>query len=162
MPPQPDDRLADNRPTKMVGQECNSDTGCNYTLPILPAPGDLVRVGIEAADLLVAGWRWLFSAENVAKFDWSRAQHIFRDAEGHINPATAAERAWYAALFTRVASDINNLRQDAVAAGIISQQAADAGVKAYTWLSQAGPQVWVTVRNGIVLNAGINLGGATR
>jgi hypothetical protein len=95
-------------------------------------------------------------------FDWSRARHIFRPDIGHVNPATMASKQRFAALFEEVASNSANLRTDAVQANIITQQAANAGVRAYTWTSRSGEQIWVAVRNGLVENAGVNLPGATR
>lgn len=53
------------------------------------------------------------------------------------------------------------LRADAVQAGLITQQAADVGLQAFTWTGRSG-QVWVTVRNGVIQNAGVNPLGAFR
>lgn len=96
-----------------------------------------------------------------ARFDPSRAGHIFREAPGHVNPASAGSQARFARLFESVASNPANLRADAVQAGLINQQAAEAGVQAFTWTGRSG-QVWVTVRNGLILNAGVNPVGAFR
>lgn len=96
-----------------------------------------------------------------ARFDLSRAGHIFREAAGHVNPASAGSQARFARLFENVASKPANLRADAVQAGLITQQAAEAGVQAFTWSGRAG-QVWVTIRNGVVQNAGVNPLGAFR
>lgn len=96
-----------------------------------------------------------------ARFNPSRAEHIFRDAPGHVNPASAGSRARFARLFENVASNPANLRPDAVQAGLIAQQAAAAGVQAFTWTGRTG-QVWVTVRNGLIENAGVNRIGEFR
>jgi RHS repeat-associated protein len=96
------------------------------------------------------------------KWNPARAGHIFRAAPGHLNPATAQE-AWSAIQeFRTVASNPANLRADAVAKGIITQQAQAAGVEAYTSVNAAGEQVWVATRNGEIINAGRNLPGAHR
>jgi len=96
-----------------------------------------------------------------ARFDPSRAGHIFREAAGHVNPASAASQGRFARLFEQVASNPANLRADAVQAGLLTQQAAEAGVQAFTWTGRTG-QVWVTIRNGVVQNAGVNPLGAFR
>jgi len=100
-------------------------------------------------------------ARNSVKFDPKRAQHVFRDEPGHVNPPTSEGKANYARLFERVASDPANLRMDAVGVGLISQEAANAGVQAFTWAGPDG-QIWVTVRNDLIQNAGLNLPGAFR
>ena len=65
-------------------------------------------------------------------------------------------------LFETVGSNPNNRRPDAVQAAMITQQAANAGVEAYTRLMQNGEQIWVFVRNSIIINAGMNPPGAIR
>ena len=94
-------------------------------------------------------------------FDVGRASHIFRNAPGHVNPAAASEGR-FMRLFESVASNPANLRNDAVQAGIITQDAANAGAQAFTVISRSGKQIWVTVRNGVIQNAGVNLPGAVR
>jgi RHS repeat-associated protein len=102
------------------------------------------------------------SAQRLAvRFDPSRGGHIFREAAGHVNPASAGSQARFARLFENVASNPANLRADAVQAGLITQQAAEAGVQAFTWTGRTG-QVWVTIRNGVIQNAGVNPLGALR
>ena len=96
------------------------------------------------------------------RFDARRVAHIFRNASGHVNPGSAASQARYARLFERVASDPRNFRQDGVSAGVITQHAWDAGVRAFTWTSRSGRQVWVAVRGGIIQDAGVNPIGAIR
>jgi RHS repeat-associated protein len=97
----------------------------------------------------------------VSKFDPSRAGHIFREAAGHVSPASAGSQTRFARLFEKVASNPANLRADAVQAGLITREAAEAGVLASTWTARTG-QVWVTSRNGVILNAGVNPPGAFR
>lgn len=91
----------------------------------------------------------------------AKLAHIFRNAPGHVNPTSMASRARFGNLFERVASNPSNLRSDAVTKGIITAQAARAGVDAYTWSGRTG-QVWVTVRNGTIENAGVNPVGSFR
>ncbi len=74
---------------------------------------------------------------------------------------TAEGRALHQSPFENVASNPANLRADAVQAGLITQHAAEAGVQAFTWAGRTGP-VWVTVRNGVIQNAGVNPLGAFR
>ncbi|MFN0246110.1 MAG: toxin TcdB middle/N-terminal domain-containing protein [Kofleriaceae bacterium] len=96
-----------------------------------------------------------------ARYDPKRADHIFRSAPGHVNAVSAGSRARFARLFEAIASNPANLRTDAVHVGLISQYAANAGVQAFTWTGMTG-QVWVTVRNGLIQNAGVNPWGAFR
>jgi hypothetical protein len=96
-----------------------------------------------------------------ARFDPSRAGHIFREAVGHVNPASAESQARFARLFEEVASNPANLRADAVQAGLLTQQAAESGVQAFTSAGRTG-QVWVTIRNGVIQNAGVNPPGSFR
>lgn len=79
-----------------------------------------------------------------------------------MNPASTASQQRFIQLFQRVANNPANLRTDAVSAGIITQDAAAAGVRAYTWVANSGRQVWVTVRGNEILNAGVNAAGAIR
>ncbi|NJL26803.1 MAG: RHS repeat-associated core domain-containing protein [Thermoanaerobaculia bacterium] len=95
------------------------------------------------------------------RFEPSRAGHVFREAVGHVNPGSAGSQARFAQLFENVASNPANLRADAVQAGLITQQAAEAGLQAFTWAGRSG-QVWVTVRNGVIQNAGVNPLGTFR
>jgi RHS repeat-associated protein len=95
----------------------------------------------------------------VNRFDPARAAHIFRNAPGHANPADAAARAQWINIFEQVASNPGFHRPDALRAGIITQQAANAGVQAYTWTASTGQQIWVTARGGTIQNAGVNLPG---
>lgn len=104
----------------------------------------------------LSGLRSLLARESVS-FDWSRAGHIFRDAAGHVNPASATSQARYAEIFERVASNPANLRTGYP----LPPGAAAAGIRVYTQIFRNG-QVWVWVRNGVIQNAGINAVGAFR
>jgi len=68
----------------------------------------------------------------------------------------------FARLFEAVGSNPNNFRSDAVQRGIITQQAANAGVQVYTQIMRNGEQIWVLVRNRRIINAGVNPPGAIR
>ena len=127
---------------------------------LLAGPGTVCAAGAAAGaesarggeDLQAAG-QWM--RDFAARFDWPRTGHIFRQSLGHVNPASPGSQARYAKLFEAVASDPANLRLDAVQASIITEQAANVGVQAFTWTGQTG-QVWVTVLNGLIQNAGVN------
>jgi len=95
-------------------------------------------------------------------FDWNRAAHIFRDAEGHANPATLASQGRFARLFEQVGSHPANFRTDAITAGLMPSQGAAAGIRAFTQVFSNGKQVWVLVRHNTIINAGINAAGAIR
>ena len=97
-------------------------------------------------------------ASSQVQFDWNRAAHIFRNATGHVNPATNAEKEAYAKLFERVASNLENARPDFP----LDPNAVRAGVKAFTEALDTGEQVWVYVRNGLIEDAGVNPPGEWR
>uniref|UniRef100_A0A7C3AMV2 Uncharacterized protein n=1 Tax=Thermorudis sp. TaxID=1969470 RepID=A0A7C3AMV2_9BACT len=97
-------------------------------------------------------------AATAARFDWSRAGHIFRAAPGHVSPVTQASRARFAQLFEKVGSNPANARPDFP----LPQGAVQAGVHAYTQTFRSGKQVWVYVRNGLIQDAGVNRPGALR
>jgi hypothetical protein len=86
----------------------------------------------------------------------SQAGHIFRSAPGHVNPTFAASQARFANLFKSVSSNPANLRPDLLSP---SQQAA--GVQMFTQMFKNG-QVWVQVRAGQIINAGVNPPGSAR
>ena len=95
-------------------------------------------------------------------FDWVRSGHIFRNAPGHTNPSTEASRSRLTRLFEHITSNPANLRPDAVQAGIITEEAADSGVQAFTQTMRNSQQIWVIVRSGRIINAGINEIGEAR
>ena len=86
-----------------------------------------------------------------------RAGHIFRAAGGHVVPTTMS-RGRYADLFRRVASNPLNRRLDLESRADFSQ----AGIEVYTWLGRSGRQVWVYLRNGEIVEAGVNGIGKAR
>jgi len=97
------------------------------------------------------------AAQGAARFDWTRAAHIFRDAVGHVNPLSEATRIRFAQLFEAVASNPANFRPNFP----LPQAAQAAGVQAFTQAFQNG-QVWVYVLNGKIIDAGMNLPGFFR
>jgi RHS repeat-associated protein len=97
-----------------------------------------------------------------ATFDAARAGHIFRESAGHVNPGSASSQARFARLFENVTATPANLRADAIQAGIIPQDAANAGVQAFTQVARSGKQIWVTAKDGTIQNAGVNPAGAVR
>ena len=140
-------------PTSLEEFVSNQDPS-DFINPIAVATAPIKKVGVaiakEGAESLVQR-----GAQATVRFDPSRAGHVFREAAGHVNPASAGSQARFARLFENVASNPANLRADAVQAGLITKQAAEAGLQAFTWTGRSG-QVWVTVRNGVVHNAGVN------
>ena len=128
------------------------DEVLNRLLPAIPGEGQVYAGGVGL----------LVKFQVVAKFNPAREAHIFRVAENHVAPATAASRARFAALFEAVASNPNNFRPDAVKAKLITEHAAEYGVQSFTQTMSNGKQVWVNVRNGEIVNAGVNAAGAAR
>ena len=112
--------------------------------------------------LLYKGWICELMADEFGSrspgriyFDWARAGHIFRDAPGHVYPKSAASRERYARLFEQVASNPSNQLPDA----LLPQSAAVAGVQVYAQTQRSGKQVWVYIRDGQIINAGVNPAG---
>jgi len=87
-----------------------------------------------------------------------RLSHIFRNDVGHVNPSSTASQGRFMSLFQRVAS----IPANANSAVVPSQEAVNAGVQGYSQTFRNGQQVWVRTINGQVLDAGVNLPGATR
>jgi RHS repeat-associated protein len=129
-------------------------------------PQPVAAVGPLLARLLILLARLLsrrgggaaVATATAARFDWSRASHIFSNSAGHVNPATAASQARFASLFEQVASNPTNYRPNFP----LPPGAVNAGVRAYTQVFNNGQQVWVFVRNNIIQDAGVNLPGAHR
>lgn len=117
------------------------------------------NVGLAAATN--AGPKVGQAAQAAVQFDPKRAEHIFRGGARACEPTINCVPEPFARLFEQVASNPANLRPDAVRAGLMSHQAAQSGVQACTWAGNGG-QVWVTVRNGVIQNAGVNSLGSFR
>lgn len=99
----------------------------------------------------------------VARFNFAvRADHVFRNASGHVNPVYHASKLRFVQLFQRVSLNPANLRADAVAAKLMTRQAEAAGVNTYTQTMRNGSQVWVHVRNGEIVNSCVNAAGKVR
>jgi len=73
--------------------------------------------------------------------DDSQLKHVFRDDEGHILEDTPENRK----LLLDTASDSANYKGKN-----------EYGCKWYTKIREDGTEVWVSIRNGIVQNGGIN------
>jgi RHS repeat-associated protein len=123
----------------------------DVAIPLLNSPQGL---GVKAASLVAVPLK--------GEYNLARLAHIFRDSPGHVNPLTAATRNRFLRLFEAVAENPANLRVDAVQVRLITQHAADAGVRGFTQTTRSGQQVWVTVRDGQIINAGVNAAGAVR
>ncbi|BDU75467.1 RHS repeat-associated core domain-containing protein [Mesoterricola sediminis] len=82
----------------------------------------------------------LLSRGSGASFDWNRAGHIFRDAEGHVNPTTKAGQEAAAAMFQGVTQNSRNLvdSAQAVQRGLMTADAAKNGVQAFVQNTQQG------------------------
>ena len=78
--------------------------------------------------------------------------HIFRNADGDVNPSTVASQNRYIKLFESVANNPKNLNPS-----ILDAQAAKNGVQAYTQTFRNGKQIWVHTRNGRIFDAGVNI-----
>lgn len=99
---------------------------------------------------------------NACMYDPGREGHVFRNADGHVNPTDPALRQKYIDLFESVGSNPANLRSDAVNVNLMTSDAARNGVQGFTQVLETGEQIWVTVRGGKIQNAGVNLPGAHR
>ncbi|MDP3938767.1 MAG: RHS repeat-associated core domain-containing protein, partial [Deltaproteobacteria bacterium] len=93
-----------------------------------------------------------------SRVDPTRLSHIFRDAPGHVNPSTVASRERFLRLFEDVASNPLNRRPDFP----LPKEAVEAGVESFTKTYRSGKQIWVLTRDGKIINAGVNPGGAIR
>jgi hypothetical protein len=118
--------------------------------------GSETAVGIEG--VTAAGAATMAQKGARAVWDASRAAHIFRDAAGHASPGTAASQERFIRLFQEVASDPANANIGVVK----SQEAVAAGVQGFAKVFRTGEQVWVHVRNGMIIDAGVNPTGAVR
>ena len=76
----------------------------------------------------------------MARFSESRAKHIFRRADGHVLRDTAENCAH----LLETVSDDYQLGTDRY------------GNIWYARLLDDGQQIWISVRNGVILNAGMN------
>ncbi|MFK5949126.1 MAG: RHS repeat-associated core domain-containing protein, partial [Methylococcales bacterium] len=81
----------------------------------------------------------------------SQLQHIFRNSPNHVNPSTQASQNRFGALFQSVASNPANANNSIIR----SSQAISAGTRGFTQNFNNG-QAWVTVRNGVIQNGGVN------
>jgi hypothetical protein len=133
--------------------------------PVGPEIKGAAAAGQAARELgifsrFVGIFKSIFSVEtkSAVTFDVRRTNYIFREALGHVNPATLEEREQFVRLFEEVGSNSANLRPDFH----LPQQAVEAGVQAYTKVLESGEQAWVYVREGKIVEAGINPPGAFR
>ena len=85
---------------------------------------------------------------SVSKSVWN---HIFRNAAGHVNPATLSSQIQYYKLFQGVSSNPANLVQT------VNASARMAGVQTFNQTFRGGKTVWVQTINGKIINAGVNL-----
>jgi len=83
--------------------------------------------------------------------------HIFRAAVGHVNPSTLASMNRFIALFRSVAANPANRNP-----GVVSQGAAAAGKQGFSQIFRSGSQVWAHVRDGRIVDAGVNAAKSAR
>ena len=77
--------------------------------------------------------------------------HIFKNTEGHVNPATGASQGRFINLFERVANNPDNLNPN-----ILSNfQRTNPGFQGFSQTYRNG-QVWVHVHRGRIFEAGVN------
>lgn len=76
--------------------------------------------------------------------------HIFRNAEGHVNPATSASQGRFVNLFERVGNNPGTLNHNVLLPGQASH-----GVVGYAQTYRGG-QVWIHVHGGRIFDAGVN------
>jgi len=100
--------------------------------------------GLEVRGAAAVGEQIVVGAER------SVLGHIFRNAEGHVNPSTASSVKRFVRLFEGVANNPANANNSVVSAPGLA-----AGVKGFSQNYRSG-QVWVQVRNGNIFNAGVN------
>ena len=121
-------------------------------------PGEPGGGGAAAGALLMdaahANFDWMQLAAILGTLSPGRRGHIFRNADGHVNPRTAASRRRFGRLFENVSSNPRN-RNPAV---LNNYQRANAhqGYVGYSQTFRGGGTVWVQTLNGIIINAGVN------
>ena len=86
----------------------------------------------------------------LAKFNYKRSGHIFRNSSGHVNPTTKASEDRYINLFenTTISNNINNN----ILGGFQRNNSSFIG---YSKQYRNG-EVWVQTREGEIINAGVN------
>ncbi|XTB52970.1 hypothetical protein LDK11_12260 [Fusobacterium nucleatum] len=82
----------------------------------------------------------------------SKLGHIFREAEGHVNPTTPTSQERYINLFEKIGNDPSNINPNILST--FQQQNKD--FQGYSKTFRNGKQVWVQTINGKIINAGVN------
>jgi hypothetical protein len=77
--------------------------------------------------------------------------HIFRNAEGHVNPGTEASQGRFIRLFERVANSPDNANPNVLS----TFQKANPGFRGFSQTFRNG-QVWTQVFENRIINAGVN------
>jgi RHS repeat-associated protein len=90
-------------------------------------------------------------------FNPGRFGHIFKG--NHALPMSVQAQNTYIRAFETIGGNSKYLRKDGVSAKILTQEAYDIGIRAYTANLPSGKQIWVLVNsaNGEITNAGVNL-----
>ncbi|WP_337881022.1 RHS repeat-associated core domain-containing protein [Rheinheimera sp.] len=89
------------------------------------------------------------SVTGLATFSWKRGGHIFREASGHIKPATDSSRKRMADLFEDVTS-LSNIDNEV----LTNHQKSDGSFTGFSKEFRKG-KVWVQTKNGEIQNAGV-------
>jgi len=113
-----------------------------------------INAGLLLSQVLSAGTG---GSHSLPRWNANRSGHIFDSTKtGHLYSTNPTVLDQYIRTFQDVAANPNNLRTNYLPA-----DAVQAGVQAYTEVTSQG-QVWVYVRNGEIVDAGLNLAGAFR
>lgn len=90
---------------------------------------------------------------NVVSKTPSVLRHIFRNASGHVNPATITSQGRYINLFEKVANNPANLNPNVLSP---AQQTIN-GIQGFSQTFRNGSQVWTHTFNGKIFDAGVNI-----
>ncbi len=78
--------------------------------------------------------------------------HIFRSADGHVNPSTITSQERYIKLFEKIGNNSKNVNPNV----LTNFQRNAGGFQGYSKTFRNGKQVWVQSINNKIINAGVN------
>ena len=102
-------------------------------------------------NLVVKNVRGAIIVNTIARSD-DVLGHVFRKASGHVNPGTITSQNRYLNLFEKVGNNSQNINSNVLSAF----QKEAGGFQGYSKTFRNGKQVWTQVRNGKIVNAGVN------